>query len=102
MLGGGANLCREFATKRYRSNCINWGMMPFTIDADAPFPYAPGDRLRVPGMRAALERGDEEITGWINGQPITLHFGPLSREEREILLAGCLMNWYAERRATHG
>ena len=102
VLGGGANLCREFATKRYRSNCINWGMMPFTVDADVPFPYAPGDRLRVPGMRAALARGDEEITGWINDRPITLHFGPLSREEREILLAGCLMNWYAERRAKHG
>ena len=97
VLGGGANLCRSFATKRYRSNCINWGMMPFTIDEDQAFDWEPGAKLVVPGIRAALQSGAEEITGTIDGTPIRLHFGPLTATEREILLAGCLMNWYAER-----
>jgi aconitate hydratase len=97
VLGGGANICRSFATKRYRSNCINWGMMPFTIDADQPFDWEPGAKLTVPGIREALQTGAEEITGSIDGTPIRLHFGPLTATEREILLDGCLMNWYAER-----
>ena len=97
VLGGGANICRRFATKRYRSNCINWGMLPLTIPADAPFDFAPGDRVSLPGVRGAVKAGADEIRGTVGGREYTFGIGPLTNEEREILLAGCLMNWYAER-----
>lgn len=99
VLGGAANLCYEYATKRYRSNVINWGMLPFTVDA--PFPGEPGDLMYVPGIRAAVEGGTEEVTGqWIRGgepQPIRLYLKDLSPEDREILLNGCLINTYKAR-----
>ena len=98
VLGGAANICRRFATKRYRSNCINWGMLPLTIPADAPFDFAPGDRVELPGARRAVESGADEIKGCVNGKEYVFNIGPLTREEREILLSGCLMNWYAEKR----
>lgn len=99
VLGGGANICYEYATKRYRSNCINWGMMPFTIDADTPFDYKPGDYLFVPGIKSAVVNGDEKIKGYIifdgGVKEINLNMAGLTEKEREILLRGCLMNWYA-------
>jgi aconitate hydratase len=98
VLGGAANICRKFATKRYRSNCINWGMLPLTIDQGAPFDFAPGDRVEIPGARRAVESGADELRGYINGREYAFNIGPLTKEEREILLAGCLMNWYAEKR----
>ena len=58
VLGGFANVCYGFATKRYRSNCINWGILPFTIDEGTPFDYQSGDCLFVPGIRAAIEAGE--------------------------------------------
>jgi aconitate hydratase len=61
VLGGDANICFEYATKRYRSNCINWGIVPFTLDADATFDYAPGDMVFVPGIREAILSGKEDI-----------------------------------------
>lgn len=91
VLGGAANLCLEYATKRYRSNCINWGMIPFTVDA---FPYETGDWLYVPGIRQALLAGREEITGYVNGQPLQLYMKGLTPDEIQILLDGCLMNYY--------
>ena len=97
ILGGAANICRKFATKRYRSNCINWGMLPLTLSEDIPFDYQPGDQLILPGIRAAVESGADEVTGTINGTSYTFSIGPLTDREREILLAGCLMNWYALR-----
>ena len=97
ILGGAANICRKFATKRYRSNCINWGMLPLTLPEDIPFEYQPGDQLVLPGIRAAVEAGADEVTGTINGKSYTFTIGPLTDREREILLAGCLMNWYALR-----
>ena len=97
ILGGAANICRKFATKRYRSNCINWGMLPLTLPEDIPFEYQPGDQLVLPGIRAAVESGADEVTGTINGKSYTFSIGPLTDREREILLAGCLMNWYALR-----
>ena len=97
ILGGAANICRKFATKRYRSNCINWGMLPLTLPEDIPFEYQPGDQLVLPGIRAAVESGADEVTGTINGKSYTFTIGPLTDREREILLAGCLMNWYALR-----
>ena len=105
VLGGGANVCREFATKRYRSNCINWGMLPFTVAADAKFDFAPGDWLFVPGARKAVQDGAESIDalalrdGADKPEPLRLFLGGFSREERETVLAGCLANLYRARRA---
>ena len=61
VLGGFANICYEFATKRYRSNCINWGILPFTLDQNVPFPYEDGDCVYVPNIRKAVEEGQENI-----------------------------------------
>lgn len=98
VLGGAANFCLDFATKRYRSNVINWGMMPFTVDS---FPYEVGTLVYVPGIKQALTDGRSEITGYAfdkdhpdKKEPIQLHLGILSAEERQILLEGCLMNYY--------
>ncbi len=99
VLGGGANICYEYATKRYRSNCINWGMMPFTIDKDFEFNYEPFDYVFVPGIKSAVESGKESVKGYVisgdTSKEITLHMAGLTEKEREILLSGCLMNWYA-------
>ena len=100
VLGAGANLCREYATKRYRSNCINWGMLPFTLDEDAPFGCESGDWIYVPNIRQAVENGLDEIPAKAvteNGvQDMLLHLGNLTADERQILLQGCLMNYYAQ------
>ena len=99
VLGGGANICYEYATKRYRSNCINWGMMPFTIDSGTPFDYKPGDCVFVPGIRTAVKKGEQSVSGYVvsDGRltEIKLSMAGLTEKEREILLCGCLMNWYA-------
>ncbi|MDE6217626.1 MAG: hydratase, partial [Muribaculaceae bacterium] len=102
VLGGDANICYEYATKRYRSNCINWGIVPFTIDKDVKFDYEPGDYVFVAGIRDAILSGKEEAEakvikadGSVNA--ITLHFSPLTEDERQILADGCLMNYYAAR-----
>ena len=104
VLGGGANICREFATKRYRSNCVNWGMLPFTISPETPFDYAPGDLIWVPGIRSAVERGDSRVMARVlhDGKTAELQLllPGFTEEEREIVLAGCLMNWYALRKGT--
>ena len=92
VLGGAANLCVEYATKRYRSNLINWGILPLTWEGD--FTWEPGQTLRLPGVRKAIAEGREEITGFIGEKEIKMSVGQLSDKEREILLAGCLINWY--------
>ena len=100
VLGGVANLCAEYATKRYRSNVVNWGMLPFIADGLAEKNIQPGDRLYLPGIRALLEGDGEELTSTLiqNGAetPITLKLPGLTREERDIILAGCLINYYAK------
>ena len=100
VLGGCANLCAEFATKRYRSNVVNWGMLPFQAADVKDWNIQPGDRLYIPGIRAALERGEESIPAVLiqNGQEknVTLTLPGMTQEEREIVLAGCLINYYAE------
>ncbi len=100
VLGGAANLCYQYATKRYRSNVINWGMLPFTVDEG--FPGEVGDLIHAPGIRRAIEQGVEALPGsLIRGgapSPITLYLKGLSKEDREILLSGCLMNTYKDRR----
>ena len=99
VLGGGANICYEFATKRYRSNCINWGMLPFTIDKETSFDYEIGDYIFVPNIRDAVEKGIEDIPAKIltkhGTADITLHLSGLTADEKEIILCGCLMNYYA-------
>ncbi|MEG1560549.1 MAG: hydratase [Clostridia bacterium] len=101
VLGGSANICYEYATKRYRSNCINWGILPFTIDKDTPFDYEVGDFVFVPGIRDAIKNGVETIPakvisgGKVND--ITLYIKGLTHDEKEILADGCLMNYYAAR-----
>ncbi len=100
VLGGGANVAVEYATKRYRSNLINWGILPFTWDGE--FTWEPGDVLRVPGIRKALSSGAETVTGYIGDKELQLGLGHLSDKEREILLSGCLMNWYNDHNAQEG
>ncbi len=102
VLGGDANICFEYATKRYRSNCINWGIVPFTIAADTKFDYEPGDFVFVPGIRDAIIAGKEEIDAKVitaNGvKDIHLFFTNLTKDERDILVEGCLMNYYASQK----
>ncbi len=99
VLGGCANVCEDYATKRYRSNVINWGMVPFTVDGIETYHIQPGDRLYIPGIRAALERGDAAVAAVLmqgeDTRPIKLKMENLSQEERAIILAGCLINYYA-------
>ena len=102
VLGGFANICYEFATKRYRSNCINWGILPFTVDEDTPFNYESGDCVFVPHIRQAVEQGREDIPAKVICQDgsvhdLLLHVKGLTADEKEILLRGCLMNYYAAR-----
>ncbi len=102
VLGGFANICYEFATKRYRSNCINWGILPFTLDEDAPFSYETGDCVFVPGIRAAIEAGQEDLDAQVlrrdgSVEALRLHVRGLTPEERQIILDGCLMNYYRNR-----
>jgi aconitate hydratase len=100
VLGGVANITGDFATKRYRSNVINWGMLPFTLDDAASFGIAPGDRIYVPNIRKALLNGDTDIPAELiqNGKSvkITLHLPGISKEERDVILAGCLINYYSK------
>ncbi len=99
VLGGFANICYEFATKRYRSNCINWGILPFTLDKDTKFNYEVGDCIFVENIRETIASGKEEFNARVirkNGdvENITLYVKGLTDEEKEIILAGCLMNYY--------
>lgn len=94
VLLGGANITREYATKRYRSNCINWGMVPFvTRDEEA---FADDDYIFVPNIRAALEGDMNHIPAYVMGEtirPITLAIEPLTDEEKEIIRCGSLINY---------
>ena len=99
VLGGFGNICYEFATKRYRSNCINWGIMPFTLAPETKFEYEPGDCVFVEGIRQAIADGKEEFAAKVvrksgEVENITLYIKGLTAEEKDILLAGCLMNYY--------
>ena len=102
VLGGDANICYEYATKRYRSNCINWGIVPFTIAPETEFNYEVGDCVFVPGIRKAILDGKEEIDAKVitkdGVKPIHLYFKNLTADERQILADGCLMNYYKNRK----
>ena len=101
VLGGFANICYEYATKRYRSNCINWGIVPFTTAAADGFSYEPGDWVFIQGLRAGILAGREEFDAVALGKngpsPLKLTCRGLSAEEREILADGCLINYYARK-----
>ncbi len=99
VLGGCANLAGEYATKRYRSNVVNWGMLPFIADDVKDWNLKPGDRLYIPGIKKVLEGMDETVKATLlqNGteRAVTLRLPGMTREERDIVLAGCLINFYA-------
>ena len=96
VLGGWANIANEYATKRYRSNLINWGMLPFLIPA-GDLPFANGDYLFFPAIRKAVEEKADSITGYVVKEsglvPFTVTLGELTDDEREIILKGCLINY---------
>ena len=96
VLGGWANIANEYATKRYRSNLINWGLLPFLIP-EGDLPFANGDYLFIPDVRKAVEEKWDSITAYKVGEeltPFTLTLGELTDDEREIILKGCLINYY--------
>ena len=96
VLGGWANIANEYATKRYRSNLINWGMLPFLIPA-GDLPFKNGDFLFFPGIRKAVEEKADVIKGYtVDGDTLKefeVTLGELTDDEREIILKGCLINY---------
>jgi aconitate hydratase len=105
VLGGSANFALEYATKRYRSNLINWGILPFVVQDEGAFGL--GDYVFFPDIRKALLEKTERIRGYVIGEAsasqeaaaeITAELGELTDAEREILAAGCLINYYRNMR----
>ena len=96
VLGGWANIANEYATKRYRSNLINWGMLPFLIPS-GDLPFKNGDYLFFPGIRKAVEEKADVIKGYtVEGDSLKefdVTLGELTDDEREIILKGCLINY---------
>ena len=97
VLGGWANIANEYATKRYRSNLINWGMLPFLIQ-EGKLPFKNLDYLFIPGIRKSLEEKTDVITAFVVGKDDAMHafelrLGELTDEERMIILKGCLINY---------
>ena len=94
VLGGACNIAREYATKRYRSNLINWGMIPFLSGEDVEA----GDIIIVPDVRAGIEAGEREFAAkLVRGEScrdITLALDPLTADEKQIILCGSLINYY--------
>ena len=103
VLGGFANICYEYATKRYRSNCINWGIVPFTMDENAGFDYDAGSWVYIPNVRSGILEGKEEFNAKVvssdgSVSDIKLYCKGLSDEEKIILTEGCLINYYASKK----
>ena len=96
VLGGWANIANEYATKRYRSNLINWGMLPFLIE-EGELPFKNLDYLYIPGIKKAVEEKAEVIKAYVVGdgnlKEFELRLGELTDEERQIILKGCLINY---------
>ena len=96
VLGGWANIANEYATKRYRSNLINWGMLPFIIDK-GELPFTNGDYLFIPNVREAVMNKASEFKAFVvkadGMKEFTLKMGELTDDEREIILKGCLINY---------
>ena len=97
VMGGAANFARQYATKRYRSNCINWGMTPFLVAE--PEVFDPEDYIFIPGLRGAILTGNDDITAYAvkpDGavRPFRVSVGALTDAERQIIADGCLINYY--------
>ncbi len=95
VLGGWANIAREYATKRYRSNLINWGILPFVLGREPAFGI--DGYVFIPNIREAVQKKAERITAYAIGETVTefdLTLGDLTDDERTILLDGCLINYY--------
>ena len=98
VLGGWANIANEYATKRYRSNLINWGMLPLLTDADdKALPFKNDDYIFIPDVRNAVEEKADVIKAYVVGdelKEVEFRLGDLTDAEREIILKGCLINYY--------
>ena len=95
VLGAGANIVTEYATKRYRSNLINWGMLPLQLAGATPFGL--GDYVLIPNVRQALKGDLQSIKAYVLGDTVkefSLYMAPLTTDERQILADGCLINFY--------
>ena len=97
VLGGAANFAKEYATKRYRSNCINWGMLPFLVEDPSVFEL--GDCIYLPGVRKALLEAADTMPAVAvkpdgSVKEFTVKLGALTDAERQILADGCLINYY--------
>lgn len=99
VLGGQANIALEYATKRYRSNLVNWGMLPFVISEKPDI--KPGDYIYIEGIRKMVEEGGKEIDAVILGgnKTIKLTLPDMTKDERDIILEGCLINYYKNSKA---
>lgn len=100
VLGGAANIAREYATKRYRSNVMNWGMLPFLIDEADSTKFGVGDLIWIPNARNILLSDNETFTGYVihegKTDTITLTLGEIGKEEKAIIASGCIINYYAD------
>ena len=96
VLGGLANIAKSYATKRYRSNVMNWGMIPFIYE-DENIPFHKGDFIYIKGIKSAIENGDSRVKAVIvneNGtKEIELSLGAMTDEEKDIIVSGCLINY---------
>ncbi len=94
VIGGLANICQEYATKRYRSNVMNWGMLPFQMKAEPEFEV--GDYIYIPNVKAALDGDMQDIKAYVVGdemKEISLYIAPMTENEKKIVKAGCLINY---------
>ena len=99
VLGGLANIAKEYATKRYRSNLINWGMLPFLFEGELPFTN--GDYIFIQDIRKAVAEQISEVKAYVVNKDMkefTIKLGELTDDEREIILSGCLINYYKSKR----
>ena len=96
VLGGLANIAKAYATKRYRSNVMNWGMIPFIYE-DENIPFHKGDFIYIKGIKSVIENGDSRVKAVIvneNGtKEIELSLGAMTDEEKDIIVSGCLINY---------
>ena len=98
VLGGLANICQEYATKRYRSNVINWGMLPFQMEGEPDFEI--GDYIYVPDIKKSLDGDMKAIKAYVVGnnlRELSLYIAPMTDDEKKIVKAGCLINYNKNR-----
>ncbi|MBR5337950.1 MAG: hydratase [Lachnospiraceae bacterium] len=101
VLGGWANIANDYATKRYRSNLINWGMLPFVI-LEGDLPFKKEDYIFIPGVRSAVSEGAGRIKAYVLGgetKAFDMGLGEMTEDERTIILKGCLINYYRDEKS---